>query len=92
MARLEARISKLEGASGGLWYVGVDVRQSESKEHALARTLKEMGLVDSQIGYITYYVDDFFESEDRGGYKKLDDLHGWVSHEDDLAELAQLGL
>ena len=67
--------------------MGVMVKHGESKKNALKRTLKEMGLVDSQIGYVTYYVDDFFESEDRGGYKKLDDLHGWVSHEDDLAQL-----
>lgn len=93
MKNLQTRVNKLERntGAGGLHAVDVFPKRGEGAEAALARTVKELGITEVQIGYATLWPDPDGNGPittliDRVGGQTAG-LVGHVSHEDALAEL-----
>jgi hypothetical protein len=88
--RLKARLAKLEKIRGEVsnkYYVLVFGNKGESEEEAVARTLKEMGIQQEDVGHMFVAGEDFCFEKDFGGYCNLRDLRGWVKGREYLRTL-----
>jgi len=98
---VRTRLNKLESqTAAGLWYVEVHPRDGDDKEKALEGVLSEMGIDQSRIGCIAWWISSVDGDEDlldivhehrngfepRGNTDDLSDLKGWQRHEERLAE------
>ncbi len=89
--RLETRVKTLERGAAGLHSVDVFPKRGEATEAALARTLKELGITETQVGHATLWPDP----DGNGSIMTLIDrcggdptgLVGWTTHEQALEEL-----
>ena len=88
---IRSRVKKLEKELNvrGKHYLDVVVERGESKEVALKRTLKALGISDEDVAYISYWGKGLFESEDRERHDGLETLIGYVPYEDRLRALLE---
>ena len=88
---IRSRVKKLEKELNvrGKYYVNVSVTPGESKKVALTRTLQELGISDENVGYLVYWGEGLFESEDRGRHDGIEKLIGYVPYEDVLRALLE---
>jgi len=88
---IESRIKRLETSNPEQWCIYVFKEPGESNAEGLARTLKERGLTDDQVGHVTYWPGagdgGCIESEDRTGGKGFKKLRGAVNIDDVITEM-----